>query len=161
MNRFEQIPTESAEHFPSFEEQFANKEEFEFLGGKVEFVDIKPEHPKNEVPVLFAPGWGSTPEAMKDAIRVMVERGRRVLCLSHATSGGDMGEMDPEIREKYPEAELRKALALNQLLTEKGIEKADVIAHSEGGINTAIAASVDSENFRNIIFMNVGGLIGK
>lgn len=145
----------------SFESQFAHKEKFELLGGVIEFVDVKPEHPKTEVPVLFAPGWGETPEALKDVVRIMAERGRRVITLSHARRGMDMKDADPSMKKEYPEAQLRKALALIQVLAEKGIEKTDVVAHSEGGINAAIAAALETEKFRNIVFMNVGGLIGK
>lgn len=155
MNSFEQSESEAV---LSFEEQFKNQESFELFGGVVKYVDVKPEKEKTEVPVIFALGWGETPETFKDAIRLMSERGRRVISISHARGGGKVDKGD--VKEEYPEEELRKAFAILKILEEKGIEKADVVAHSEGGINTAIAATIETEKFRNIIFVNVGGLIG-
>ena len=155
MNSFEQSKSESV---VSFEEQFEDKQTFELFGGTVEYVDIKPEHQKSDVPVIFALGWGETPETFKDSIRVMSERGRRVISISHARGGGKVDR--GEIKGDYPEEELRKSFAILKILEEKNISKADVVAHSEGGINTAIAATIETARFRNIIFVNVGGLIG-
>ena len=144
----------------SFEEQFSRKEEIEILGGKIDAVDIRPEILKTAVPTLFAPGWGGTPETYKDTIEALCEKNRRVLSLAHARKGGDEKLAPDEIQKEYPADELRKALALLKILEEKNIDKVDAVAHSEGGINAAIAASLAPEKFRNIIFVNAGGLIG-
>lgn len=70
-------------------------------------------------------------------------------------------ERSAELGNKFAEEELRKAFALIALLWRKGVKKADVIAHSEAGINVAIAASIAPERFRNIVFVDPGGLIGQ
>lgn len=147
-------------HRDQFEEQFSQKNEIEILGGKIEMVDVKPDNPKTEIPALFAPGWSGTPEMYKDTIRILYENNRRVLSLAHARHGGDEKSAPESVQTEYPADELRKALALLKLLGEKNIEKIDVIAHSEGAINTAIAASLAPEKFRNIVFVNPAGLIG-
>lgn len=106
------------QNFVSFEEQFNQKEKIESLGGVIEVVDIKPEQPKTEVPVLFAPGWGETHKTFKDSLEEMSELGRRVLSLSHARDGGDKEEVQDNILNiterfaDYPADELRKALTL-------------------------------------------------
>ncbi len=143
----------------SFEEQFHNRQEIESLGGKVEVVDVTPESLKTEVPVIFAPGWGETPETFKDSIQAMTDLNRRVLSLEHARGGGniDLGEL----KNEYSADELRKAFALLDVLAEKDINKADVIAHSEGAINTVIAAAFQPERFRSIVFVGPAGLIGE
>jgi len=46
-------------------------------------------------------------------------------------------------------------------LKKKGIEKVDVIAHSEGAINSLIAALLKPGQFRNIVLDKPAGLIGK
>ena len=56
---------------------------------------------------------------------------------------------------------MRKALTLRDVLNHKGVEKVDVIAHSEGAVNAAIAALLNPEKFRNIIFFGPAGLIGE
>ena len=153
---------ESPELKQSFEEQFAKKEKLQLLDEEIEAVDIRPEKMKTGIPVLFAPGWGSTPETFKDALRMMSEQERRVLSLAHSQERNrQLGTGSPELLKKYPEEELRKAFALIGLLWAKGIKKTDVIAHSEAGINVAIAASLAPERFRNIVFMDPAGLIGK
>jgi pimeloyl-ACP methyl ester carboxylesterase len=150
---------ENKQEYPTFDEQFKNVRSFEHFGGVVEYVDITPEHLKTEVPMIIAPGWSETQDTFRDSLRIMSERGRRVIGITHARGGGsvDMGDVEGE----YPEEELRKAFAILQILEENHIPKADVVAHSEGGINTAIAATIDTEKFRNIVFVNIGGLIGK
>ena len=65
----------------SFESQYDHKEEFVINGAKVESVDIKPEHQKDEVPVLVAPGYGATIESFKPGLEVLANRGRRSISL--------------------------------------------------------------------------------
>jgi len=66
-----------------------------------------------------------------------------------------------EIAKKYPTEVMRKALNILGVLDQKGIEKTDVIAHSEGAINTVIAATLHPEKFRNIVLFAPAGLIGE
>jgi len=145
-----------------FEKSFSKREIIDFFGTDLEIIDIKPEHLKTDIPILIAPGWGETIDTFKDSIRVLVEGGRRVLSLDHPRHGNEMKDVDPDLREVYgPEDELRKALALIEILNERISGKADVIAHSEGGINTAIAAMLQAEKFHTVVFANAGGFMGK
>lgn len=143
----------------SFEEQFADRQQIESFGGKVEVVDIMPEKQKTEVPVVFAPGWSETIETFKDSIKIMADLQHRVLSLEHARYGESIDIRETE--KKYPAEELRKAFALLDVLAEKNIGKIDVVAHSEGAINTVIAASFQPDKFRNIVLVGPGGLIGE
>ena len=143
-----------------FEEKFAKKKTIEVLDAKLEAIDVKPDFLKTETPILFAPGWGGTLEAYKDSIETLYEKNRRVLSLTHARKGADKKLMDSELKKQYPADELRKSMALLALIDEGNIEKVDAVAHSEGAINTAIAASLRPEKFRNIVFVNPAGLIG-
>lgn len=158
----ESLAIENPEVKQSFEEQFAKKEKIKLLDEEIEAVDIRPEKVKTEIPVLLAPGWGSTPEVFKDTLRIMSEQERRVLSLTHSQErNSGLVTAGPELLKKYPEEELRKAFALIGLLWAKGIKKTDVVAHSEAGINVAIAASLAPERFRNIVFVGPAGLVGK
>lgn len=145
----------------SFEAQFEHKEKLRLAGGTAEVVDISPDAPKTEVPVLIAPGWGCGIETYKPAIKTMSEQSRRVISLNHPRIGGDMSKTPEEALHKYPKEQLRKAMNLIELLNQKGIEETDVIAHSESSINVAIAATLHPELFRNIVFFAPAGLIGK
>ena len=148
----------------SFEKQFSNRETIEVLDGKVEVVDIIPENLEKEIPVLFASGWGNTIKSYKDSMKIMSEKGRRVLGVEHARQGISENSLKNEQTDetkKYPIEELRKAFSILAVINKKNIEKIDVIAHSEGAINTAIAASIEPEKFSRIVFLNPAGMIGK
>ena len=140
-------------------ERFSNIEEnIEEKG----LLDIRPDNPKTEVPVLLAHAWGCTNEVYKPAIRTLSESGRRVMSLDHPRIGGDINKRaSREVLEKYPNEEVRKAYDILDLLNRKGIEKTDVVAHSEAAINIAIAATLHPEKFRNIVFYGPAGLIGE
>ena len=152
---FEKLPNTT-----NFESQFANKEKFFINGVTVESVDINPENPKTETPVLIAPGYGATMDSFKPGMEILVEKNRRVISLNHPRRGGTVPDSLNEEVEKYPREELRKAQTILGLIEQKNIEKIDVIAHSEGAINVAIAAMLHPEKFRNIVFYAPAGLIG-
>jgi pimeloyl-ACP methyl ester carboxylesterase len=150
------------------------RERFTINGAQVESVDIKPEHQKDEVPVLVAPGWGATMESFEPGFEVLAKKGRRVISLDHPRKGGNIHDSYNEDIEKWyqekgqkypdwPSEELRKAQTILGLLEEKKLDKVDVIAHSEGAINVCIAAMLHPEKFigRTIILYSPAGLIGK
>lgn len=146
---------EKLEHTDSLEEQFSNKEVMELPGGKVEVVDIKPDKEKDEVPTLVAPGWAATPEVLKDNILTLAEEGRRTISINSPHG------IETQKVENFPEAELKKVAAVMEVLKEKKIDKIDAVAHSEAGINIAIAATLYPEKFRNIVLVDPGGMVGE
>lgn len=158
LNIFERGPIEQAEPYA---ENFENPEEIELAGGKMEVVDIKPEELKTEVPLLLAPGWGCTTETYKPDLIKLANRKRRVLGVNHPRRGGDLKEIPEELKNEYSQEELRKALNLLGVLEAKGIEKTDVIAHSEGAINTTIAAVLRPDLFRSIVYYAPAGIVGE
>jgi pimeloyl-ACP methyl ester carboxylesterase len=155
------------EHSPSvaesfdFEKQFKNREPLDLFGTPFDVVDIRPEQLKTDVPVLIAPGWSETIDTFKESMMILASKGRRVICLEHPRIGNEMDHVDEDLKKLYPEEELRKALALLEVLEHKGIDKADILAHSEGGINTAIMSALAVERVNSVYFSDVGGLIGE
>jgi pimeloyl-ACP methyl ester carboxylesterase len=148
------------ESFESYKPQ--EKEFFDVAGGKAEVVDVSPEHMKDEVPVFIAPGWGCDAEVYKQVVEVFVKNERRALTMSHPRTGGNLQEVASlEELEKFPEEKLRKAYNILGVLEQKGLEKVDALAHSEGAMNVALAAFLHPEKFRNIVFFAPAGLIGK
>ena len=154
------------EHSPSaiesfdFEKQFKNRETLDLFGTPFDVVDIQPEQLKTEVPILIAPGWTENMDSFKENMRLLAASGRRVLCLEHPRTGSEMNDVDEDLKKLYPVEELRKALAILSVIEQKGLDKVDIIAHSEGGINTAIAAVLETERFNHIVFANSAGMIG-
>lgn len=139
----------------SLTEQFEAPEAMEFCGGEVEVVDIHPENKKTEIPVVVAPGWGATPEVLRDNILTLAELGRRTISIK--TPHG----IETEKIENFPEAELQKVAALIKTLEKKDIDKVDAVGHSEAGIYLTLAATLYPDKFRNIVLINPGGMIGK
>ena len=151
---------ESTPDSSSFEVRYAHKEQFNINGATVESVDIKPENPKSETPVLVAPGFAATMDSFKPGMKVLMESERRVISLDHPRRGGTIPDSFNEEVEKNPSEELRKAHTILGLLEQKNLEKVDVVAHSEAAVNVCIAAMLHPEKFRNIVLYNPAGLIG-
>ena len=146
---------------PSFEEQFKNLEEVRLPSGTAEVGDFTPENLKDDVPVLLAQAWGLGLETYKPAMKQLFEDKRRVLSIAHPRIGSAMSSSMnvKELSEKYPTAELRKALNILEVLEEKGIKQVDAIAHSEGALNIAMAAAMYPEKFRSIAFFGPAGML--
>ena len=151
----------SIEAQSSFEEQFSHKEKRMLPGRMADITDISPDHPKDGA-VLLAPGWSQTANVYKPAMEELVKRERRVVSLDHPRRGGDMSAAPQEALEKYPTEEVRKAMNLLELLRQKDLKNMNVVAHSEGAINAALAAALDTESrIKNIVFYGPAGMIGE
>ncbi len=140
----------------SFERQFWQKERLVSPYGQALVVDVQPETLTDQIPILIAPGWSEDCQTYRKTLSAAFNLGRRALSLGYSRLSGGVIE-----NEGYPEVELRKALLILDALKEKGIDRVDVIAHSEGAINVLIAAMVNSSGFRNIVLDKPAGLIGK
>lgn len=126
-------------------------------------IDITPENLRSNVPVLLAPGWGETSKLMKEAAVDISENGRRVVANNHPRgSRGKETSLHIEGDSKsYPQEGFQRALDLLELIDKKDLGKVDVVAHSQGGIDVAIAASLRPEKFRNIVLVDPGGMVGE
>jgi pimeloyl-ACP methyl ester carboxylesterase len=152
-----------ARELPSIDEQINTIQSLEVLDGKVDFTEVTPEQTKTEVPVILAPGWGGTiVPAFKETMRTFAQMQRRSIAIEHPFTVKEVSEKIPaELKDSHPIEEVRKAAALLEFLQIKGIEKTDVLAHSEGAIYVLLAASAEPEKFRSIVLSNPAGLIGK
>jgi pimeloyl-ACP methyl ester carboxylesterase len=127
----------------------------------LEVVDIQPSNQKDAIPTLWAPAWACTLPVYKKAITELSGLGRRVVSLDHPRVGGSITAATEKDLDRYPADELRKAFNLLAVLKKKEIEKTDVIAHSEGCMNTLIAAMIEPERFRGIVLYAPPGLVGQ
>lgn len=158
--KFHETPgRETVEEESAFSKQWNQPERLRFDDSEVEVFDIKPEHKKTDVPTVFMPGWGNPTEMYKKDLEVLSSSGRRAIAVN-APHGID-AKIDPEVAKKFPEAELRKIMAVIGTLDQKKIEKIDAIGDSEGAIDAVIAATLYPERFRNIVLVNPAGMIGK
>ena len=146
---------ENLERKDRYTEVFAHPETLELQGGRVNVVDLQPEHLKTPVPLIIEGGWlGNIPTWEKNA-RLFADMGRRVIIVG-APHGITPNREDPDL----PLAELRKAEAFVPILDAKGIEEADVLTHSEGGVFMTAAALEHPERIRTLVYYAPVGLIG-
>lgn len=137
--------------------EFLERGELEVDGEQLETIDVSPEQQQHETPVVVVPGVTSTGNAYREFMVPLVENGRRVLSYNAPHGVEITGNA-----AKWSHAEqLRKAAALIAMLEEKGIEQADIVAHSEGAIVTALVAHLRPDLIRNIVLMQPAGMVGK
>ena len=139
----------------TFDEQFKNRVYFDTPFGRLETLDLIPESIKDAIPVLFAPGWGETPELEKEVLREIFNTGRKVVTIRHARK-----IQKSEQAHDFPLVEIQKAETLVLFLQAKKIKTIDVITHSEGAINVSIAAVQNPQLFKAILLVTPAGLIG-
>jgi len=144
-----------------YEEQFEHPEVIEAGDSQVEIVDLNPEEPKTETPLLVVPGWASSANVHKENAKIFAEHGRRTIAMT-APHGVDVkeDEYDNEEEENIPLAELRKAQSVIDVINAKGLEKVDIVTHSEGALFVTAAALDNPGKFRNIVYYAPAGLIG-
>jgi pimeloyl-ACP methyl ester carboxylesterase len=122
-----------------------------------DILEVLPEKEITDIPVFASPGWGVTPDAWQDSLKIISdEGGRRVVTANYTRE-----EMiDKEgLGADIPTAELQKALAIIDILDSRGLAIVDGIGHSEGGLNLAMAASLFPERFRSLVFVSPAGSI--
>ena len=138
-----------------FEKQFANPEILGGGEGSVEIINLKPEYLKSSVPLLIVPGWVATAEVHKRNAELFAESGRHVIAMS-SPHGVNVAH---GITGEIPRVELHKADAVMRVLNAQGIEKVDVVAHSEAAIFVTAAARAHPERFRSITYIAPVGLM--
>ena len=139
----------------TFSDQFKHRERIPSFAGQVEYVDITPAETVDKTPILLVEGWGETIETHSKSLKTIFDSKRRAFAVNFPRRGGF------KLVGSAPEVELKKASALEAAMSRTGAEKIDVIAHSEGALSTIIAAERNPEKFRNIVFVDPAGLIGK
>lgn len=142
------------------EEQFANPERISIGNEEIDVYDVSPERLKTNIPAFLAPGFSATPMAHEQNILGLAKAGRRIISVDspHGLAEHKVGE---KLAGEHAEVELAKLSAVMEALKERGLEQADVIAHSEGGIYMALAAYLYPGKIRNMVFIEPGGMVGK
>lgn len=139
----------------SLERRLQKKESVNIDGTVLEVIDLHPETPKSDVPVLLAPGWAPSLKVFRENMLTLARLGRRVIAID-APHG-----IPTERIEGLSDPEARKSAAILHVLQAKGIGKVDVIGHSEAGLYVTAAALQRPDQFRNIVLVDPAGIIGE
>jgi pimeloyl-ACP methyl ester carboxylesterase len=150
---FNKIETKENSSRALFDKQFSEQweqQKLEIEGERVRYIDMVPESVTSETPVLFVPGWGRTAYSYKDLLYELYQDGRRIISVEYPRwSSGNQSEDLP--------AQQRKAEVLLLFIKQRHSSGVDVLAHSEGGINTILAAEKEGALFRNFVLVDSGG----
>jgi pimeloyl-ACP methyl ester carboxylesterase len=140
-----------------FINQAEDLQSVESLGGQADYLYFRHEAPKEgSLPVLIAGGWSEGTQSLRDSAQEIFDSGREVILVDHARRGG----AEKNSTDFHPEI-VHKAKTLLSVLDAAGLDKVDVISHSEGALNTILAASWRPERFRDIVLVAPAGLIGE
>jgi pimeloyl-ACP methyl ester carboxylesterase len=159
---------------PAFESQFAalkhinvcSKDDPEgFVSEEcAEVVHVVPPHPR-DTPIVLAPGYLSPIKEYKSAIHELYAHDQEVVSLNYPKKGSYLDLTDEQVQrvkeyfDPSKEDEVRKAIALLKVLDHEDLSSVNVIAHSAGAVDAAIAALLDPQRIKNIVFFCPAGLV--
>jgi pimeloyl-ACP methyl ester carboxylesterase len=134
----------------------------EVLDECAEIVHVKPDEPKDN-PVFIAPGFLSKAQHYSYTMETLYRDNREVISLNYPKKRSYLELTNEEVAllNKYPVPEdaVRRAITILKVLDHEGADQVDVVAHSAGAVDTAVAALLHPEKIRNIIFFCPAGLV--
>lgn len=149
-------------------EKFEQPEKIDLYEGAetLNIRDIQPEKLKTDTPTILMKGWGTTTDSYKDNVIGLAERGRRVLAVDnvYGVEGVTAEEVDVQKAKELglEGLMLDKVVAyLKMLDTKEGLDKVDVVAHSEGAIHAIYAAMLRPDRFRSLMLVDPAGMVGE
>ena len=122
------------------------------------YIDSKPGDLESAT-VCIVPGWNQTIEVWLPAITELDRLGYRTIMME-APHGITRPFDEHESLKHIPTIMLQKAQAHIHLLDDLGITQTDVIAQSQGGIDSLVATIMRPKLFHNIILFNPAGMVG-
>ncbi len=140
----------------NFDRQFDQPEKIPFQGNFLEIWDIKPVVPnKHLLPLLYVPGWGASPRAYQDGLRVHSLAGRRVISMSFSPKAEEI------VVEGIPLGLATKIMGVFAIMDYKNLYKVDAVGYSEGSIILLSMLERESQRFGNIVLHGAPALTGK
>lgn len=128
------------------------KERIALQSGAVDLLEMVPAHEEDSVPLVVVPGCQTSVEMYAGAVRELAtEHGRRTLALSEVLDAAHAA------KSTHTERATRNAAGILEMLARRGIERADVLAHSAGAIDAIVAAAEHPEKFRSIVMYAPAG----
>lgn len=134
----------------SFEAQFEKRHTIIFEGGEVVYIDIHPEVQRINTPLLISSGWAETPAVLKETMRAFAEKGYQVIALDYTRLNLDDVDTERTVGHK-------KGRAILAVLDALGIRKVNVLGHSEGAINSVLAARRKPHRFCHMVLIAPAG----
>lgn len=121
---------------------------------------LTPENPISPIPVLVAPGFGCDAQSYKLLMEQLNSNG--FITISPTYKYGMRGEPKkilflPDV-DKLKQQSILEAIETEGYSNQQGIKQVNVVAHSKGAYDVALAAVKHPKNFRNIIMIAPGGL---
>lgn len=133
-------------------------------GSDYRYIDTDPHHQQgHKNPILIAPGWNQPMSIWAPHIERLATTHKRRVIMIDAPQGINMqlpSHIDEKDVQHIPDSIINKASGLIAILDALTVEKADVIAQSQGGIDALTAALLAPTRFSRIVLFNPAGMIG-
>lgn len=140
----------------TFENQLSDLRHLETANGLVEFVELIPEKPESEVPIMLIAGFGTDIESTALAAKRLYEQNRSVIMLNRAP----ITDRGYETRDGIDGLQHQIAEDILNVADAAGLEEVDAIVQSMGAIFTTAAALKRPELFRSLVIEAGAGTIG-
>ncbi len=136
----------------SLEQQYEHPRVIEVDGTPLAIFDLRPEILKTELPTMIVPGVGADVSLLRETMIGLAAKGRRII------AGSAVHGIPTEQSGPHPEIEYRKSEAVARTLTELGIDRVDIVGHSEASLIIGVASLHNDQRFRNLLFLNPAGV---
>mgnify|MGYP001254447118 FL=1 len=145
-----------------FDRQFTKDNLLLLEKGEVTYTKVTPEVIKYDEPVLYIGGFSQGKETYRGELQDLVESGREVI-FTNPIKGVDVTESDEYnlLKEQYnlPDIILAKVSAAEEILLAEGVEQAELVGHSQGGIITTVLTAKNPERVDNLVLNSPAGFV--
>ncbi|MBA3788992.1 alpha/beta fold hydrolase [Patescibacteria group bacterium] len=145
-----------------FDRQFRESYTIHFGNDDLTYKKVLPLEPKSLEWVVFVGGFNSVPENYRDEVANLVESGRKVLFINPETPK-TKNKPTPETKTLTSLSSLlqTEVAALAHVLEQEGIERADVVGHSRGGLLATGFAAAYPGHVNRLVLDCPAGIAGK
>lgn len=141
----------------TFEDQLRNVQSLESQNGQVRYVELTPDAPESDVPIMLLGGFGTDIESTALAAQRLFDQGRPVIMIDRPP----MKNLKGQPLEGIDGDQMQYADNVNEVANATGHKKLDIIAQSEAAVFATAAALKEPERFRSLVIESGAGMVGK
>jgi len=140
-----------------FREKLANAQFLETENGVIKYVELRPDAPESEIPIILLGGFGTDINSTKRAAKSLYNQNRTVILMEHPR----VIERDNQPLAGIDGLQLQQADNLNRVAEATGHEKMDLVVQSGAALYATAAVLREPDHFRSLVIESGAGLIGQ
>lgn len=141
----------------TFEDQLRNSRSVESRNGIVRYVELTPNLPESDVPIMLLGGFGTDIDSTAQAARRLYDKGRSVVMIDRPP----MKDLKDQPLEGIDGDQIQYADNVNDVAEATGHKKLDIIAQSEAAVFATAAILNEPEQYRSLVIESGAGLIDR